>query len=150
MDAKNDQMANAETSDEYCYLVTQGFWQYYDRLMYADLIQGRNGGIVAGVAKYDAAGINHKVFDGGPVVWDPSVTVPYGATASTECGYGIHKDHFTISLRQEEAFHVTEWEKPREHDQYRSLVSQIRTRYTPFVSAMRPHFVMYNLPANPD
>jgi len=152
LDAKNDQMQHMESTDDYLFLVTQGAWQYYDRLMYADTIQGRNGGGAMGtVAKYDAAGIHHKAFDGSPMVWDPAVTVPVGATAATESMYGIHIPSFAICLRSEEAFKVSaEWEPPRLHDLQKTYVAQILTRYTPAVTSMRPHFVCYNMPACPD
>ena len=147
MDAKNDQAVYAETTDDYLVVASQGAWQYYDRLMYADTVQS---GAFPVSKTYDAAGINHKAFDGSPVVWDPAVTVPYTSTASTESFYGIHIPSYFISFRKEEAFKVTGWEPPREHDTQRTHVLQVRTRYTPGVTAMRPHFVCYNIPACPD
>ncbi len=150
LDLKMDQMVFAEATDDYLLLATQGAWQLYDRLMYADSIQGRNGGVFGGVAKYDAAGIRHFTFDGSPMVWDPATVLPVGATASTNAIYGIHIPSFFISLRAEENFKVSDWEMPREHDQFKSLVASIQTRYTPGVTQMRPHFVAYDLPASND
>ncbi len=147
LDAKNDTLSLSEASDDFLIFCTQGFWQYYDRLMYADTVQG---GAITVSKKYDAAGVQHKVFDGSPMVWDPAVTTPYGATASTECAYFVHIPSFKLSLRSEENFKYTGWEEPREHDQYRTLVSQIRTLYTPKITARRPHLVIYNLPACAD
>ncbi len=149
-DQMNDQHTYAEATLDYLFVCTQGAWQYMDRLMYADTIQGRNGGAMGGIKKYDAAGILHYAFEGQPMVWDPALTVPYGATASTESIYGIHVPSYFLSLRKEESFKVDGWEKPRVHDQYRTLNAQIRTRYTPGVSDRRTHFVAYNMPACPD
>ncbi len=149
-DVKNDQMTFAEATDDYLLLASQGAYQYYDRLMYADMVQSGRGGAFGTVAKYDAAGIEHFAFGASPMVWDPAVTVPFGATASTESIYGIHIPSYFISLRTEEAFKVSDWEEPREHDLQKTLVCSIKTRYTPGVSARRPHFVAYNMPANPD
>lgn len=150
LDAKMDQQQFAEATDDYLFLLTKGAWQLYDRLMYADSVQGRNGGAFGSFSKYDAAGIRHFAFDGSPMVWDPATVLPIGATASTNAIYGIHIPSFFISIRSEENFLVSDWEAPREHDQFKSYVASIQTRYTPGVSAMRPHFVAYDLPASND
>ena len=147
---KNDTMSNAEATDDYLCVATQGAWQYYDRLMYADSVQGRNGGAFGAIAKYDAAGIQHFAFAGSPLVWDPAVTVPYGATASTEAIYGIHIPSYFISIRSEENFAMSDWEAPRQHDSPKTFIASLRTRYTPGVTAMRSHFVAYNMPECPD
>jgi len=149
-DALNDQAKYAEGTDDYALLATQGFWQYYGRLMIADSLSGGNKGAFGTVAKYDAAGIKHYAFSGHPMVWDPAVTVPYGATASTECCYCIHIPAFFVSIRTEANFKVEDWEGPRTHDRQKTLVAAIRLRYTPGVSGRRTHVVFYNLPANPD
>jgi len=137
----------AESTNDYLILATQGAWQYYQHLAYADTIQGRG---LAVSNKYDSAGIQHFMFNGNPMVYDPAVTVPYGATASTEAFYGIHIPSYFVSIRKEKNFKVRDWEAPRNHDLVRTLVSHIDTRYTPGVTARRPHFVLYNIPACPD
>lgn len=143
----NDRMKYAEASPFYLLLATQGAWQYYDRLFYADAVMAGNSAVFGLKQKYDAAGIDHMCFRKFPMVWDPNVTVPLGATGSTESIYGIHLPTFAISLRKEEAFKQTDWEEPREHDQQRTLVLQNRTRYTPMVTGRRGHVVFYNMPA---
>ena len=153
MDVMNDQLTYAESSLDYLLLTTQGGYQYYDRLMYADSVQSGRDGAFGGVAKYDAAGIQHYAFGGQPLIWDPAVTVPYASsavTAGTESIYGIHIPTFFISLRTEENFKASGWEEPREHDRQKTLVASVKTRYTPLVSSMRTHFVIYNIPACPD
>jgi len=150
MDAMNDQLTLSEASKDYLLLATQGAWQYYDRIMYADAVQSGAGGAFGTLQKYDAAGIQHKAFEGQPLVWDPAVTVPYGASASTECIYGIHIPTFFISIRSEENFKASDWEEPREHDPYKALVASIKLRSTPMVTAMRPQWVVYDMVACPD
>lgn len=142
LDAMNDQAAYAEATNDYLLVASQGAWQYYDRLMYAD--NKSNDGMMP--AKYDAAGIQNFGFNGSPMVWDPAVTTAYGATASTESIYGIHIPTFFISIRSEENFKVYDWEEPRNHDPKKALVGAISVRYTPMVTQMRPHFVAYNMP----
>ena len=144
-DAMNDQAKHAEASKDYLLLATQGAYQYYDRLGYADNIQSGRG--IGVLEKYDALGIDHFAFSKQPLIWDAAVTLPYGATASTEAIYGIHIPSYKVNIRSEENFIFDGWEAPRVHDQYRTLNAQIRLRYTPMVTAMRPHFVLYNLPA---
>jgi len=148
MDARNDQAKVAEVHDmnQYMFLASQGAYQYYDRLVYADKIQG---GAVPVSTSYDALGIEHYMFGNCPMFWDPSVTIPWGATASTESIYGIHKPSYFISLRSEENFKL-QIEQPRVHDTYQTVNMLLRTRFTPGVTARRPHFVCYDLPANPD
>ena len=142
-------MGESTGPQDYLILTTQGGHQYYDRLMYADAIQGGRGDF--GVStRYDAAGVQAHAFNGATMIWDPAVTVPEGATASTEAFYGIHIPSFALAIRSEENFVVTPWEEPRNHDRNRTLVAQIRLRYTPMVSAMRSHFLGYNVPANAD
>jgi len=153
LDQHNDQMVYAEATDDYIYLETQGAFQYYDRLMYADSIQGGNGAVLGRFEKYDAAGIQYHAFAGGPMVWDPAVQVPYSGssvTAGTEAIYGIHVPSFFFGLRSEESFKLSDWEPPRAHDQYKMFVAELKTRYTPGVTAMRPHWVAYNIPDCPD
>ena len=153
MDQTNDQMTYGEATDQYLYLCTQGAYQYYDRLMYADAIQGGQGGVFASYAKYDAAGIPNKAFNGRPLIWDSSVTVPYASsavTAGTEAIYGIHIPDFGICIRKEKNFKFSGWEPPRAHDQYATYVAHLELRYTPYVLSRRAHFVLYNIPANAD
>ncbi len=142
----NDQSKHAESSNDYLLLATQGAWQYMDRLMYADTHDTDRGT----KTKYDAAGIQNFSFNGSPLIWDPATTTPYGATVSTEAITGIHIPTFFISIRSEENFQVKGWEPPRVHDSKKALVSAISVRFTPMVTAMRPHFVAYNMPANAD
>jgi hypothetical protein len=142
----NDQTKYAEATADYLGVVTQGAWQYMDRLAYADTVQTGNSGVLAVNKKYDAAGIQHYVFNGAPLVWDPAVTVPYGATASTEAMYFLHIPSFFISIRSEKNFKMSDWEPPRNHDTVKAWVSHLDLRYTPGVSARRPHCVAYNLP----
>lgn len=148
-DQINDQAGFAESTDDYMFVATQGAYQYWGRLAYADGIAGGRGDIAVG-NKYDNAGIKHYVISGYPLLFDPAVTVPYGATASTEAIYGIHIPTYFISIRRELNFEWSGWEEPREHDPNRTLVATMRTRITPGVTAMRTHWVAYNLPANPD
>jgi len=151
----NDALKLAESgrTDDYFIVTSQGGWQYYDRLAYADSIQAGQKGAVGTVAKYDAAGIPNFAFNGAGMIWDGSWTVPYAdsaVTAGTEGFYGIHIPSYKLSIRSEENFVVDGWEAPRAHDMKRTLVAQIRLRYTPAVIARRPHFVAYNVPACPD
>ncbi len=150
MDMLNDQLQYAEASNDYLLLCTQGAWQYYDRLMYADAGRMGLGGAFGTVQKYDAAGIPTFAFNGNPMTWDPAVTIPTGATAGTEAIYGIHIPSYFVSIRSEENFVFTGWEEPRTHDQQRTLQAQLRLRYTPGVRARRPHCVLYDIPANTD
>lgn len=150
LDAMNDQLTFAEASNDFLMLASQGAWQIYDRLSYADAHIGGKGGAFGTNQKYDAAGIPNFSFNGNPMVWDPAVTVPNGATGSTESIYAIHIPTFWISLRTEENFLLLPWEDPRNHDLHRTLVSQLLTRFTPMITAMRPHFVAYDIPAAGD
>ncbi len=147
MDGLNDARALAEATNDYLLLATQGAWQYYDRLMYADTVQG---GSFAVIKKYDAAGIEHYAFGRNPMVWDPAVTRPVGADASTESIYGIHIPSYKISIRTEKNFKVLGWEGPRVHDREKTHNAMIQLRYTPAVIARRPHVVFYNMPVCPD
>jgi len=144
---RNDAAALEESSDDYMILTGQGGDQYIDRLSYADTIQGRNGGAMGGLEKYDMAGIQHYALKGAPIIWDPAVTTARGQTASTEVFYGIHIPSYKISIRTEANFHVTDWEEPRVHDQYHSVMAMIQLLYTPAVTQRRPHFLAYNIPA---
>ena len=150
VDALLDQMAFAEVTNDYLVLASQGAWQYYDDLMYADSNSGGAQGAFGTVAQYDAAGILNKAFEGSPMLWDPSVTVPYGATASTEAFYFIHRPSYKVSIRGEKNFLFKGWEDPRVHDSPKTFSALLTVRYTPVVNARRPHLVCYNLPANPN
>ena len=147
MDGLNDALSNAEASNDYLMLGTQGAWQYYDRLMYAD---GKGSGAFLTKDSYDAAGVPNFAINGNPFIWDPAVTIPYNSTASTECIYGIHIPSFAIAIRSEENFKFSGWEEPRVHDQYKTINATLSLRYCPMVTAMRPHVVFYNMPACPD
>lgn len=144
----NDASALAEQKNQFLIVCTQGAWQTWDRLRYADS-QERDGAL-GKKGTYDAAGIEHMVFRSQPMVFDPAAPTPNGATASTEAFYGIHIPSYGISLHKEEGFTLDGWEPPRAHDQYRTDVMQFRVRYTPIIRQMRPHFLAYNIPENAD
>ena len=146
----NDQMKFAEGDGKYLFLATQGAWQYYDRLMYADMVESKNAAVFGTVDKYDAAGIEHYAFGTNPVIWDPNTQVPYGATASTEAIYGINTANFYLAIRGEQNFNFSGWEKPRVHDQYKTLNAALTVRYTPMLLSRRVHYVNYNIPACAD
>lgn len=147
----NDQRKFAESKMRYLLVATQGAWQTYDRLAYADTVESGGAGVVFGLnKKYDAAGIQHRTFDTHPMVWDTNLTIPTGAGTNTEAIYGIHLPSYAISFRKEETFYQEPWESPRTHDQFRTLNTQNRTRFTPMVTARRPHTVFYNIPQNTD
>lgn len=150
LDGLNDQQNYAEAANDYLLLATQGFFQIYDRIAYADSLTVGQRGAFGSVQRYDAAGIQHYGFSANPIVWDPAVTVPIGATAGTEACIGINIPHFWISIRSEENFKFSGWENPTEHDVQKSIIASIKTRYTPMVDAMRPHVVFYNIPACAD
>lgn len=138
---------NAEATLDYLLLATEGAWLYYGRLMYADSVQS---GSFTVNDRYDAAGVLNYAFMKQPMIYDRAVTVPFGATASTEAIYAIHKPSLALSLRKEENFKFSGWEDPRVHDQYKTIAAMLQTRYTFVVPQMRPHTVFYNLPANSD
>ena len=145
----NDAREFAESAQRFLMLCNQGFWQTYDRLMYAD--SKENGGVMYKGKAYDAAGIQHKVFNGSPMMWDTNATAPVGASASTDFCYGIDVDNFYLSLHASCAFRLFDgWEDPRVHDQYRGHQLLISTRYTPYVTSRRTHYVIYDVPQNTD
>ena len=144
----NDAIAYAEAMNKYLLVATQGAWQYIDRLAYADA-QNRDGAL-GKKGTYDAAGVEHKVFNGNPIVWDPNAPTPNSATASTEAIYGIHTPDYWIDFHKEEGLTLEGWEGPRLHDQQRTEVAQFRVRYTPVIKGMRASFVAYNMPTNND
>ena len=146
----HDQLTFAEASNDYLCLCTQGAWEIYDRLMLADSLEGARQGAFGVNRKYDAAGIENFAISGNPMVWDPAVTVPYGATDGTEAIYGIHIPTFFVSIRSEENFKLSGWEDPREHDVQKTLVCSLKLRYTPMVTAMRSHWVAYEIPSCTD
>ena len=150
MKVMNDAIAFAEAMNKYLLVTTQGGWQYFDRLFYADAVNAQRDGALGKKGNYDAAGVEHKVFNGNPIVWDPNCPVPNGATASTEAIYGIHTPDYWIDFHKEEGLTLEGWEGPRLHDQQRTEVAQFRVRYTPVIKAMRSHFLAYNMPANAD
>lgn len=144
----NDASALAEQMNQFLLVCTQGAWQTWDRLFYADA-QERDGAL-GKRGTYDAAGIEHKVFRSQPMVWDPAAATPNGATTSTEAIYGIHIPSYGLSFHSEEGPTFDGWEPPRAHDQYRTDVLQFRMRYTPIIRNMRPHMLGYNIPQNAD
>ena len=147
----NDAQALAETQNSYLLVCTQGAEQYLDRLFYADAGRRGNTDVLGSKKDYDAAGIRHLMFNGNPAIWDTSVVTPTGASATTtEAIYGIHLPSYKICFHEQEGFTFTPWEAPRNHDEYRTFVSQFRVRFTPVFTAMRPHFIAYNMPQNTD
>ncbi len=145
MKVYNDASALAEGMNQYLLLCTQGAWQYWDRLFYADA-QERDGAL-GKLGTYDTAGVEHKVFRSQPMIWDPSTPVPTGATGSTEAIYGIHLPSYNVHFHTEEGLTLEGWEAPRVHDQFRTEVLQFRLRYTPVITNLRPSFLAYNMPA---
>ena len=139
------QLAESPPTTDYLQLATKGAWQYLDRLIYADVVQG--GAVMATKESYDAAGIQNKVFNGAATIWDPAVTVPTGATASTEAIYGLPMNHFFVDIKRAENFLVKDWEEPRNHDLNRTLVAMILCRYCPGLRNRRTFYVAYNMPA---
>ena len=138
----------SQSSDDQLLLATRGAYQYYRRAVYADTTAQGNGGLRN--ASYDAAGIDHIVFANCPMIYDPAVTVPYGATASTEVVYAQDLNEMGLAIRQDEFFDLERWDAPRTKDQQRFYQMNIWLRYTPFVSNRRIQAVLYNLPANAD
>jgi len=143
----NDASAFAEQRNSYLGVASQGAEQYIDRLFYADAGRRGNSDVLGSKKDYDAAGIRHLMFNDNPIVWDTAVTVPTGATASTESITWIHLPDFRICFHEQEGFTFDPWEPPRNHDQYRTFVTQFRVRWTPIYKAMRSHAVAYNIPA---
>ena len=143
-----DQMHHAEAMDkDYFFACSQGAFELVDDLGYADQIQGAQGGGLAQKKAYLILDIDHAVIAGCPAIWDPSITIPYGATASTECIYGIHRPNYGVSIRTEENFRVYGPEQPRLHDGRRGVFMAINVRFTPYVTGRRPHFVLYDIAA---
>ncbi len=136
-----------ESTLDYLFACTPGAWLYYGRLMYADSIQS---GSFAVKKSYDAAGINHYTFMKQPFVFDNAITIPYGASASTEAIYGIHVPSYFLSIRRERNFKFIGWEKSRLHDGKEAEIAKITLRYTPGMKQMRPNTVFYNIPDNGD
>ncbi len=146
----NDAAALAEQQNKYLGVASQGAEQYFDRLFYADAGRRGNNDVLGSKKDYDAAGIRHLMFNGNPMVWDTSVAVPNGATASTESVTWIHLPSYGICFHLQEGFTLDDWEPPRSHDQFRTFVAQFRVRFTPIYLQMRPHAIVYNLPVNAD
>ena len=131
----------------YIYLATKGAWLYWGRLAYADrLTQGWG----ATKPVYDALNFPYHILAGDPMVYDPAVTIPYGATANTEAIYGLNKSTFFIGIRREENFRYVDWEAPREHDQPKTYVASCTVRMTPGVTNRKVQLVIYNIPQNTD
>lgn len=136
----------AESSTDQVILGTTGAFQYYLRAVYAD--DRAN----VGLRKDDIseANIDHAVFNGIPVAYDGSVTVPTGATASTECLYFLDFNELGINIKSKEYFKLEPWEAPRAHDKQRYYQSNMWMRWTPYVTARRIQGVLYNMTANSD
>lgn len=139
------QLGEATSASDYMLLTTQGGYQLFDRLQFAD---GRDTGSFTFSNKYDPAGVKTFAFMGAPIIWDPAVVTPYGASStSTEVFYGVHIPSFAVSIRKDAGnFSFTGWERPRVHEQYKTLMAAVRVRFTPMVTARRPHFVLYDIP----
>jgi len=136
------------SSDSKLMVGTRGAYQYYHRAAYADSTAQGNSGLRN--AQYDAANIDHLVFNNVPFIYDTAVTVPTGATASTESVYVLDMNEFGLAVRRDEFLDVEAWDAPRPKDKQRFYQTNIWLRYTPFVSNRRIQGVLYNLPANPD
>lgn len=126
------------------WVCTTGAYQYMQRLSYAD-----NAHHGLAMKEYDGY-LDHIVWNGRPVIYDPSVQEPYGATASTEAIYCLDYSELGINIKRNEYFAVEPWEAPRTKDRQRYYQSNIWLRYTPYVTNRRIQGVIYNLPANGD
>jgi len=146
----NDVAEYAESGNRYLIVTTQGGWEYFDRLMYADVVQAGKPAVLGTNQVYDAAGIQNFAFAGHPMIWDPSVQTPTGGTASKEFFYLIDLQNYAIALRSEENFKVRGWEQARVHDQYWFLAASITVRFTPLVTSRRTQALLYDVPQNPD
>jgi len=146
----NDASAYAEQRNDYLNLCTQGAYEYLDRLYYADSIQGQRKESMGKKGTYDAAGVEHVVFNGSPFVWDTAVADPIGATTDAEAITHINIPNYKICFHTQEGLTMDGWEKPRLHDQQRTYVAQFRARFTPMFTAFRPHALSYNMPENTD
>jgi len=127
---------------------TPGAWQYYDRARYADKTANGMPNLVN--KAYDAADIDHLVFNGRPFIYDSAVTVPSGATASTDCIYFLDYNTFKVDFKANQYFRVGGWEAPREHDVKRYYQLNIWVKLAPYTDNRRVQGVLYNIPANPD
>ena len=135
------------STNEQTLVGTQGAYQYYGRAAYADTLGTRGA---EKVKDYYDASIPHLVYDSRPFIYDGAVTVPTGATASTECIYYLDYNEFGVCFKRVECFALKNWEAPRNHDKQRYHEALILSRFTPYVTNRRVQGVLYNLPANPD
>jgi len=148
---KLDIRSKSGSTNEQTLVGTRGAFQYYLRAAYADTTaQARPN---QGLKDYYDADIEHAVFDGRPFIYDGEVTVPTGATASTECIYFLDYNTFGVNFKRADYFNQHGgWEMPRVHERgagsYAMLL--ITTRYVPFTTNRRTQGVLYNLPANAD
>ena len=136
----------AESSGDYVLVGTPGAFQYYLRAAYADGVanQGlRNQGM------YDSS-IDHAVFGGSPFMYDGNVTVPEGATASTDAIYFLDLNELGLNIKANEYFEQEGWTAPATKDRQRFYQANLWLRMVPFVTLRRIQGVLYNLPANPD
>jgi len=140
--------AMSGSSNEQTLVGTPGAWQYYDRARYAD--QTSNGMPSLSNKSYDAADIDHLVFQGRPFIYDSAVTGPYGATASTESIYFLDYNEFGVNFKANEYFKVEGWEAPRAHDVRRFHQMNIWYRCVPYVTNRRIQGVLHSIPANSD
>jgi len=136
------------STNEQVLLGTTGAWQYYSRARYAD--REANGMPNMKSPTYDAADIDHLVFNGRPFIYDSYVTVPNGGTASKEVIYFLDYNSLGISFKADQYFHVEGWEKPRAHDKQRYYQMNIWYRMVPYVFNRRVQGVIENIQANPD
>lgn len=136
------------STNEQTLVGTPGAWQYYDRARYAD--KTANGMPNLKSKAYDAVDIDHLIFSGRPFIYDASVTVPQGATGSTECIYFNDYNELGLNFKANQYFKVEGWEAPRVHDLRRFHQMNIWTRFVPYTFNRRVQGVLYNIPANAD
>ena len=129
---------------------TLGAYMYYLRAAYADTVAlGTNANL--GNKDFYDAGITHAIFRGLPFIYDPAVTTPYGASATTtECIYICDFSELGLAVRKDEYFMVEGWQAPITKDKQRFYQANIWLRYTPYVLNRRIQSLVYNMPNNTD
>lgn len=141
--------SRSSASNDRLWIATQGAYQYVLRGTYADGAPSGNGAVF-GIKDFVDAGIEHVANNGSPMIYDSNVTVPTGATASTEAIYNIDLQSTGICFKKNEYFKVEPWTFPTPHHTQRYVRSNILIRRTPYVMNRRDNGVLYNIPANPD
>ncbi|MBE3118789.1 MAG: phage major capsid protein [Candidatus Atribacteria bacterium] len=138
-----------ESADDVVWACTTGAYQYYLRAAYADGVA--NSGLRSGMNDLYDAGIEAVAFNGKPVIYDGSIQVPTGATASTEAMYRLDLSNLGACIKDDQYFHLEGWEAPKTKDGQRFYQANLWLRWTPWVGGSRRiQGVLYNIPANPD